>query len=62
VWPSGAARAARAAPSVPPAPPTFSMMICWPRLCDMVSPRMRAIASVVPPAANGTIRVIGRLG
>ena len=32
------------------------------QLCDIVSPRMRAIASVVPPAANGTIRVIGRLG
>ena len=31
-------------------------------VCDMLSWMMRAIASVAPPGANGTISVIGRLG
>jgi hypothetical protein len=49
-------------PVVPPAPATFSMMICWPSVRDMCSPTMRAVTSVGPPAAKGTIIVMGRSG
>ena len=44
---------------LPPAPVTFSMMIDWFRMVRMRSPRKRASVSVAPPAANGTIRLIG---
>jgi hypothetical protein len=47
---------------VPPAPTTFSTTICWPSVRDMCSPTIREMVSVGPPAANGTIRVIGRAG
>ena len=43
---------------VPPAPTTFSITSCWPSVRDMCSPMMRAMTSVGPPAANGTISVI----
>jgi hypothetical protein len=49
-------------PVVPPAPATFSTMTGWPSVLDMFSPTMRAITSVGPPAANGTIMVMGRVG
>src|SRR5215218_1816081 len=49
-------------PVVPPAPATFSTTICCPSVRDMCSPTMRATMSVGPPAANGTIIVIGRAG
>src|SRR5215468_4385339 len=62
VYPSGFASAARVLPVVPPAPATFSTTICCPRVRDMFSPTMRATTSVGPPAANGTMRVIGRSG
>src|SRR3954470_23900516 len=44
---------------LPPAPVTFSMTIGWPRMALSRSPRKRASTSVAPPAANGTITVIG---
>jgi hypothetical protein len=47
---------------VPPAPTTFSMMIGCPSERDMCSPMMREMTSVGPPAANGTIKVMGRRG
>ena len=47
---------------VPPAPPMFSMTTCWPSVRDMCSATIRAVTSVVPPAVNGTIKVIGRVG
>ena len=53
---------ARVAPVVPPAPTTFSITICWPSVFDMLSATIRATMSVGPPAANGTIMVIGRAG
>ena len=56
------ARAARVVAVVPPAPTTFSMTMVWPSVCAMWSPTMRAITSVGPPAANGTIMVMGRVG
>src|SRR5215469_1842838 len=62
VYPSGVACAAFVLPSVPPAPVTFSTTTCWPSVRDMCSPTMRATTSVGPPAANGTMRVIGRSG
>ena len=48
--------------SVPDAPVTFSITIVCPSVDCMWAPRMRAITSVGPPAANGTISVIGRAG
>src|ERR1700730_6261186 len=47
---------------VPPAPPAFSIVICWPRIFDMACVVMREIASVGPPAAAGTMTLIGRVG
>ena len=47
---------------VPPAPVTFSMTTGCPSDCPIRSPMTRAITSVGPPAANGTIMVIGRDG
>jgi hypothetical protein len=47
---------------VPPAPVTFSMTIWAPSDGPMCWVRMRASTSVGPPAANGTIIVIGRVG
>src|SRR5262245_9835129 len=62
VYPSGAARIARVEAVVPPAPTTFSMTIGCPRVRDICSAMMREMTSVGPPAANGTISVIGRRG
>jgi len=53
---------ARVEPVVPPAPTTFSTISCCPSVRDMCSLRMRAITSVVPPAENGTMIVMGRDG
>ena len=58
----GRRRAARVDAVVPPAPSMFSITMVWPSVLDMWSPTMRATTSVGPPAANGTIRVIGRVG
>src|SRR5687767_7957522 len=49
-------------PRLPPAPLLFSMTNCWPRRADSRSEKMRAAASTLPPAANGTITVTGRVG
>ena len=49
-------------PVVPPAPTTFSITMVWPSVFDMWSVTMRAMTSVGPPAANGTMTVIGRVG
>ena len=49
-------------PVVPPAPATFSTTNCWPSALEKYSPVMRAITSVGPPAANGTMMVTGRVG
>ena len=52
----------RSEPVMPPPPGTFSMMICWPSVSPSAGCRMRASVSIGPPAANGTIMVIGRFG
>ena len=44
---------------MPPAPPMFSITIGWPSDFSMLFWMMRAIASVAPPGANGTIMVMG---
>jgi hypothetical protein len=38
------------------------MMMLWPSDAAICSATARAMTSEVPPAANGTIMVIGRLG
>src|SRR4051812_41546282 len=49
-------------PSVPPAPPTFSTRMVWPMARPIDSPIRRATVSVGPPAAAGTMIVIGLAG
>ena len=49
-------------PIVPPAPPMFSTTSCWPRISLIFWQSTRASASVGPPAAKGTITVIGLVG
>ena len=49
-------------PSVPPAPVRFSTTICWPIERDMTSPTARAIKSIAPPGASGTMKRTGRFG
>src|SRR5215471_4709814 len=49
-------------PKVPPAPPTFSTTSVWPSVRDIWSPTRRVTTSVGPPAANGTMTVIGLFG
>ena len=51
-----------AEPTVPPAPPRLSTMIGCPRAAPSLSPTTRAMMSVVLPAVNGTITLIGLLG
>jgi hypothetical protein len=53
------ALAALLTPIVPPAPATLSTMIVWPRISPIFWQSTRASASVGPPAANGTITLIG---
>ena len=47
------------APTVLPAPPAFSTTSAWPRVCVIDSAMSRDTVSVGPPAACGTITVIG---
>ena len=49
-------------PTVPLAPDTYSTISGWPSEARMRSPRLRMIASVGPPAGNGTTTVIGLFG
>jgi hypothetical protein len=49
-------------PMLPVPPPRLSMMTFCPMVCDSATARMRAMMSVGPPAANGTMKVIGRSG
>src|ERR1043165_8691219 len=47
---------------VPAAAPTFSITMVWPSASPIAAACRRALASTPPPAANGTISVIGRVG
>jgi len=61
-WLSGVARATMPMPGLPPPPPRFSMITDWPSNLGKAFETMRAMMSVGPPAANGTISVITRSG
>src|SRR5262249_25018737 len=62
VYPSGAALATRAPPAMPAAAPTFSITIDCPSNSPMRCSWIRALTSMPPPAAKGTMSVIGRVG
>src|SRR4051794_31512048 len=47
---------------VPPAPPMFSTITGWPSVVFIRSATRRDTMSVMPPAGNGTIQVMGLLG
>jgi hypothetical protein len=47
---------------MPAAAPTFSITIDWPSSSPMRCAWMRALTSIPPPAAKGTMSVIGRVG
>ena len=62
VCPSGSARATSKAPIEPEAPGWFTTTKRWPSASSKSVATMRAIWSVEPPAAQGTMRVTGRSG
>src|SRR5262249_9339388 len=62
VYPSGAALATLAPPAMPAAAPTFSITIDCPSNSPMRCAWIRALTSIPPPAAKGTMSVIGRVG
>src|SRR4029078_43629 len=49
-------------PMVPPAPVRFSTSTCCPIVSDMRSPRDRAMKSIAPPGASGTMKRMGLAG
>jgi hypothetical protein len=56
------ALATACAPMMVLAPERLSMMTCWPRSSLIFRPISRPSTSAGPPGANGTIRVIERVG
>ena len=49
-------------PTTPLPPVRLTTVTGWPSSFSSRLPTMRAVASVPPPAPQGTISVIGRLG
>ena len=49
-------------PTTPEPPVRFTTLIGWPSSFSSRLPMIRAVASVPPPAPQGTISVIGRFG
>ncbi len=47
---------------LPLAPGLLSTITGWPRSSESLAPTVRAVMSEEPPAVNGTMMVIGRLG
>src|SRR5215204_3973644 len=47
---------------LPPAPGLFSITTCWPQISESLVARLRAKASLAPPAANGTTSFTKREG
>src|ERR1700676_1291121 len=47
---------------IPPVPPRLSTTTLLPAISDILAATMRAMMSTVPPAANGTMRRMGRSG
>ena len=62
VYPSGAAFMASRAPTVPDAPAMLTMTTGFPSCFSMLPAITRWMASVSPPAAQGTIILIGLSG
>jgi hypothetical protein len=62
VWPSGIPFATSSVPMISEAPGRLSTSTCWPQFSVSFWPRMRAMPSLLPPGATGTIRRIGRPG
>ncbi|MOA25659.1 hypothetical protein D3C78_1463990 [compost metagenome] len=62
VWPSGADLATNSVPIAPPAPVLFSTMTACPYFAPSFSATIRAVESTTPPAENGTMIRMGRLG
>jgi hypothetical protein len=62
VWPSGFAFATNAVPMLPPAPGRLSTRNCRFITTDSFCAITRAIASLAPPVACGTMKVTGRFG
>src|SRR6266446_6533504 len=62
VVPSGLALATTSVPITPPAPPRFSTTTAWPHFCESFAATVRAVMSVPPPGANGTMNVTGFAG
>ena len=62
VYPSGAAFDASSEPKLPPAPLRFSMISGWPIVWLMWLEIRRAVISVCPPGAKGTISLTARAG
>src|SRR5688500_12468726 len=46
----------------PPAPPRLSTTNCWPRYSDSLFENTRAVMSLPPPGANGTMTRTGFVG
>src|SRR5882762_7968054 len=62
VLPSGLAFATTSVPITPPAPPRFSTTTDCPHFCESFAATVRAVISVPPPGANGTMNVTGLAG
>src|SRR5437588_7119972 len=62
VWPSGSERTTTSLAILVPPPGRFSIRTCCPQLFARRSPSIRAITSVGPPGANGTMMRTGRVG
>src|SRR5882672_11463559 len=62
VLPSGLAFATTSVPITPPAPPRFSTTTDCPHFCESFAATVRAVISVPPPGANGTMKVTGLAG
>src|SRR5262245_45275989 len=62
VRPSGAAIAPAVWPSIPPPPVRLTTVTGWPSSFPRSTATIRAIRSVPPPAAHGTMNWTGRLG
>jgi hypothetical protein len=62
VCPSGSADAAARVPIAPLAPGLLSTTTCRPRVDESHCATRRPMTSIGPPAANGTISLIGLLG
>jgi hypothetical protein len=62
VWPSGGDFATSSVAMMVAAPARLSITTGWPNASESRGPSTRAVASTGPPAGNGTMSRIGRVG